>query len=66
MIESDKEYEEVINVSISKILSTLKILQTYEEQQKVGDSIFTKTLRKRERDLQLRKFADLHQNILKD
>ena len=62
--ESDEEVEEVPRVSVSEALSALRILQTHEEQQKLGDPALTKALRKHERELQLRKTVVLRQSNL--
>ena len=51
-------------VSVSEVLTALKILQTYEEQQEQGDSALTKTLRERGKELQLRKTTGLRQSNL--
>lgn len=59
--ESDEEVEQVPTVSLSEAISALKVLQTYEEQQG-GDPALTKTLRQRERELDLRKAAGLRQS----
>ena len=63
--ESDeKPVEEVAIVSPMEALSALQTLKTYEEQQEHGDATLTKTLRRKERELQLCKTAGLCQSNL--
>lgn len=63
-IKFDKKIIKTISKTISKIstfqvLKALKILQTYEKQQKQKDATFTKALRRREKELYFYKNIEL-------